>query len=331
LGVAWGVVSTARINDLVLEGARESELADFVAVASRDRARGERWASERGIATVHDSYEALLADESIEAVYIPLPNSLHVEWSIRALEAGKHVLCEKPLARRAAAAERAFDAASRSGRLLSEAFMWRHNPQTRRLGELVSERAIGELRLVRASFSFSLDDPANVRLIAALEGGALMDVGCYCVSGARLFAGAEPVSVFGQAVERDGVDVRFTGTLRFPGEVMAIFDCGFDMVARHSLELVGSEGALFAADPWHCRIPGIELRRAGGELERVELERVNSYRLELDDMSAAIRDGGRPLLGRDDAIGQARTIEALYASAAAGAPVALAPTPKEDS
>ncbi len=331
MGVAWGVVSTARINDLVLEGARESELANFVAVASRDRARGERWASERDIATVHDSYEALLADESIEAVYIPLPNSMHVEWSIRALEAGKHVLCEKPLARSAAAAERAFDAASGSGRLLSEAFMWRHNPQTRRLRELVSEGAIGELRLLHASFSFSLDDPANVRLSAALEGGALMDVGCYCVSGARLLAGAEPVSVFGQAVERDGVDVRFVGTLRVPGEVMAVFDCGFDMPARHSLELVGSEGTLFAADPWHCRMPGIELQRAGSELERVELERVNSYRLELDDMSAAIRDGGRPLLGRDDAVGQARTIEALYASAATGAPVALAATPKEGS
>jgi predicted dehydrogenase len=318
---AWGTLSTARINGLVLEGARESELAEFVAVASRDRARGEDFAREHGIERVHDSYDALLADDTVEAVYIPLPNSMHVEWSVRALEAGKHVLCEKPLTRDPAAAERAFDAAERAGRLLSEAFMWRHNPQTRRLVELLADGAVGELRHVRSSFAFLLEDPGNVRMSEELEGGSLMDVGCYCVSGSRLFAGGEPESVFGQARMGDGVDVRFAATLRFPGDVTASFDCGFDMVPRHDLELVGTEASLFVADPWHARRPGIERRNADGEVERIEVERANSYGLELDDMSAAIRDGGRPLLGREDALGQARTIEALYASAAAGSAV----------
>ena len=323
MGVAWGTLSTARINGLVLEGARGSELADFVAVASRDRARGEEFAREHGLETVHDSYDALLADDGVEAVYVPLPNSMHVDWSIRGLEAGKHVLCEKPMARSASEVERAFEAAEASGRLLTEAFMWRHNPQTQKLSALLAEGAIGELRLVRSSFSFLLDDPGNVRLSEELEGGALMDVGCYCVSGSRTFAGAEPVEAIGRAVMRDGVDVRFVGVLRFPGAVLATFDCGFDMVPRHELELVGTEGSMWVADPWHCRRPGIERRSPDGETELIEIEPQNSYRLELDDMSAAIRQDGRPLLGREDALGQARAIEALYASAAAGTAIAM--------
>ena len=231
MGVAWGVLSTAHINRLVLEGARESELADVVAVASRDQARAEAYAREHGIPVAHGSYEALLEDPGVDAVYISLPNSMHVEWSIRALEAGKHVLCEKPLAARAEDAERAFDAAESAGRLLSEAFMYRHHPQTRRLAELVAEGAVGEPRALRASFSFVLDDPQNVRMLRELDGGSLMDVGCYCVSGARLVAGAEPERAFGEAVDHAGVDVRFSGSLRFPGPLLAGFQCGFDIRA----------------------------------------------------------------------------------------------------
>jgi xylose dehydrogenase (NAD/NADP) len=322
VGVAWGVLSTARINRLVLEGARESELVDVVAVASRDPARAQAFAAEYDIPVVHGSYEALLEDPAVEAVYIPLPNSMHVEWSVRALDAGKHVLCEKPLAARTEDAEQAFDAAERAGRLLSEAFMYRHHPQTRRLAELVADGVVGEPRIVCASFSFLLDDPADVRMLAALAGGSLMDVGCYCVSGARFIAGAEPERVFGEAVVRDAVDVRFTGTLRFPGDLLAHFHCGFDLPARHDLEVIGPEGSLFLADPWHCREPGIELRREGA-VEQISIEPANSYRLELDDMSEAIRDGRSPLLGRDDALGQARAIEALVRSAAQREPMAV--------
>src|SRR5918992_3489185 len=197
--VAWGILSTARINRLVLAGARKSDRVDVVAVASRDPARAEEYAREQGIERSYGSYEALLADEDIDAVYISLPNSMHVEWSIRALEAGKHVLCEKPLTRRAAEAERAFDVAERQERLLMEAFMYRHNPQTRRLTSLVDEGAIGRLQLVRAAFSFSAQPATNIRLLADLDGGALMDVGCYCVSASRLLAG-EPTQVRGGQV-----------------------------------------------------------------------------------------------------------------------------------
>jgi predicted dehydrogenase len=160
--VRWGILSTARINRKVLAGAREAAGVDVVAVGSRDRARGEAFAAEHGIGRVHGSYEELLADDDVEAVYVPLPNSLHVPWTVKALDAGKHVLCEKPLTRRAAEAEHAFDAAERAGRLLMEAFMWRYHPQTEALVRLAGE--IGPLRVVRAAFGFTLPgDPANVR------------------------------------------------------------------------------------------------------------------------------------------------------------------------
>jgi xylose dehydrogenase (NAD/NADP) len=323
MSTTWGIISTAHINRLVLAGARESDRVDVVAAASRDRARAEAYAREHGLERAYGSYEALLDDAEIEAVYISLPNSLHVEWSIRALEAGKHVLCEKPLDRRPEGVERAFDTADRAGRILMEAFMYRHNPQTAKLVELVSGGAVGALRLVRSSFSFSLANPENVRLAAALDGGALMDVGCYCVSGSRLLAG-EPEEVFGrQVLGPSGVDVLFAATMRFPGEVVGQFDCGFVMPDRDELEVVGEEGSLFLDDPWHARTPVIELRRDGGA-ERIELELADSYRLELENLADAAAGRAAPLLGREDALGQARTIEALYRSAAEGAPVALA-------
>ena len=321
MGVAWGILSTAKINDLVLAGAAESDRVDVVAVASRDRARSEAYARERGIERAHGSYEALLADPDVEAVYIPLPNAMHAEWSIRALEAGKHVLCEKPFARRAEQVSEAFDVAERNGRLLMEAFMYRHNPQTRRLGELLDEGAIGRLRHVRAAFSFAMDDPdVNVRNDAQLEGGALMDVGCYCVSGMRLLAG-EPERVYGERESgASGVDVRFAATMRFPGDVTAQFDCAIVVFRRDELEAVGEEGSLYVPDPWHAREPLIELRRAASpdRVERIETDRAQSYRLELENMSDAIRGDADPLLGRADALGQARTIEALYRSAEEG-------------
>jgi D-xylose 1-dehydrogenase (NADP+, D-xylono-1,5-lactone-forming) len=320
--VSWGFLSTANINDKLLAGAAESDRADVIAVASRDAARAEAYARERGIERAYGSYEELLADPDVEAVYISLPNSLHVEWSIRALEAGKHVLCEKPLSRRAADVERAFDVAEESGRLLMEAFMYRHNPQTARLMELVDGGVIGRLRLVRAAFSFPLADPENVRLNSSLDGGGLMDVGCYCVSGTRLLGG-EPERVYGeQVLGESGVDELFTGTMRLPGDVLAQFDAGLVLPVRDELEAIGEAGSLFLDDPWHCKRPVIELRTAGG-VEEIAVEPADSYRLQLENMSDAIRGEAEPLLGREDAVGQARAIEALYRSATEGRPVNL--------
>jgi D-xylose 1-dehydrogenase (NADP+, D-xylono-1,5-lactone-forming) len=312
--VRWGVVSTARINEKVLAGAREAAGVEVVAVGSRDRGRGEEFAERHGIARVHGSYEELLADGDVEAVYIPLPNSLHVPWSVKALEAGKHVLCEKPMTRRAVDAEAAFDAAERAGRLLMEGFMWRYHPQTE---ELVRRaREIGPLRVVRAAFGFTLaaEDTGNVRIQPELEGGALMDVGCYCVSALRLLCG-EPVAATAQTVERQGVDGRFVGTLRFDGDVLGLFDCGFDVPNLGKIEVVGADGTLVAEDPWHGVHPRLTLRRGDGDAEEIPVAAAQPYRLELEDFSRAVRGGGSPRLGREDAVGQARAIEMLYASA----------------
>jgi predicted dehydrogenase len=318
--VKWGIISTAHINRLVIPGAQESSKVDLVGVASRDRVRAEEYARQWDIPRAYGSYEELLEDPEIEAVYISLPNTMHPEWSIRSLEAGKHVLCEKPFSRHPDEIEAAFDAADRAGRLLSEAFMYRHNPQTKRLKQLVDDGAIGELRFVRTAFSYGLYDAQNIRLSTELEGGALMDVGCYCVSGARLVAG-EPESVFGQAfVGETGTDWVFTGQLRFPGDVLGIFDCGTALIDRDELEVAGSEGTLFVDDPWHCKNPVIEVRRADG-VERIGLDPVDSYRLELEDLSDAIRGEGEPLLGRADAVAQGRILEALHRSAEKNEPV----------
>jgi predicted dehydrogenase len=318
LTLRLGLLSTANINRMVLAGARDSDRVDVVAVASRDAVRAQAYAREHGLERAHGSYEALLADPEVDAVYIPLPNSMHVEWSVRALEGGKHVLCEKPLTRRAADAERAFDAAERAGRVLTEAFMYRHHPQIARVAELVAGGALGELRALRAAFSFPLGRAEDVRLRPDLDGGALMDVGCYCVSGMRLLAG-EPERVHGEQVAGpSGVDITFAGTLRFPGNVVATFHASMALPLRQELEVLGSEGTLLVEAPWRVDFGGDVLLRRGATVERVDVPQGDSYRLELDDFAAAAAGERPPLLGRDDAVGQARTIEALYQSGERG-------------
>jgi predicted dehydrogenase len=325
--VRWGLISTARINRKILAGAAESDRVEVVAVAARERARAEAYAREHGIERAYGGYDDLLSDPEVEAVYISLPNGLHVEWAIRALSAGKHVLCEKPLTASPAEAERAFDVADTRGLVLSEAFMWRHHPQTAELVRLVESGVLGRLRLVRAAFSFRLADEQDVRLDAELEGGSLMDVGCYCVSAIRLLAG-EPLLVSGeQALAASGVDVTFAGTAVCADEVLAHFDCSFAMPYRGELEVAGEDGVARLWDPWHATRPGIELLR-GGDVTHIDVPGADSYRLQLENVGDAIRGEAPLLLGREDAVAQARVLEALYAAAAGGATVEISPAPR---
>jgi xylose dehydrogenase (NAD/NADP) len=320
--VRFGFLSTARINRMILDAARRSEAAEIVGVASRDRSRAEAYAAEHEIERAYGSYEELLADESVEAVYIALPNSLHVEWSVRALEAGKHVLCEKPLTARGAEAERAFDAAERAERVLMEAFMWRHSPQTAKLVQLVEGGVIGRVQLVRATFSFPVEGRRNIRLDPELGGGALLDIGAYGVSAARLLGG-EPERVYGEQVIGDtGVDILFTASLRFPRGLLAQVDAGMDLPGRDALEVVGNEGSLVIPDPWLARRLVLHLRREQTR-EEIALPPADPYRLELENMRAAIEGEAEPLVGREDSVGQARTLEALLRSADEGVPVKL--------
>jgi D-xylose 1-dehydrogenase (NADP+, D-xylono-1,5-lactone-forming) len=321
--VRFGLLSTAPINAEILAAASASELADVVAVASRDAVRADVYASHHGIPRAYGDYQALLHDPDVDAVYVSLPNALHTEWSIRALEAGKHVLCEKPFSRHPHDVERAFDAAERAGRWLTEGLVSRHHPQTDRVIELVESGAVGELQTLSAAFTFSLADPDNTRMRPELEGGALMDVGCYCVSSMRAVAG-EPERVYAEQIRGPSdVDLRTVAALRFPGSVLARLEVGMDMPFRHELEVVGSDGALFLADPWHAVAPVIELRR-NGEVDRIGTGPADAFLRELENLCAAIRGEAEPLLGRADALGQARALDALLRSAGEGRPVSPA-------
>lgn len=314
-----GLLSTARINDAILGGAKHADAVEIVAVASRDGAKAQAYASEHGIERSHGSYEALLEDPGVDAVYISLPNGMHHDWTLKAIEAGKHVLVEKPYSRRSAEAEEAWDAADRAGIVVMEAFMWRHHPQAAMARSLVEDGAIGRLHLIRTTFSFQLLDLGNVRMAPDLDGGALMDVGCYCISGARLLGG-EPERVYGeQVLGPSGVDVDFYATLRFPGDVVAQFDASFTLPERQRLEAVGEGGTLVLEAPWRMDWGGRVLVNG----EPVDVPAVDPYGLELANLAAAIAGEAEPLLGREDALAQARVIEALYRSAESGEAVSL--------
>lgn len=321
----WGLLSTAAINERIIAAARASDRAEIAAVASRDLGRARAYAAAHGIARAHGSYDALLEDPEVEAVYIPLPNSLHVGWTERALAAGKHVLVEKPFGRRGDEVGAACDLAERGRRVLAEAFMYRHHPQALRLVEMVREGAIGRLLVVRAAFSFPLEElrgRGDTRFDPELDGGGLMDVGCYCLSAIRLVSGEEPVRV--QAERRlgdSGVDVVFAATMRMPSGVIGQFDCGFVSRHRDELEVVGEGGSLFLDDPWHCREPVVEWRH-GGTVERIEVERVDPYRRQLEDFAAAVRGLGSPW-STADARAQAHALGALHRAAESGQAVDL--------
>jgi predicted dehydrogenase len=318
-----GLLSTARINDRIVAGAAATGAVQIVAVASRDSARAQAYAGANGIGRSHGSYEGLLEDGEVDAVYVSLPNSLHHEWTLRALAAGKHVLCEKPYSRRPDEVEAAFAAAAERRLVLMEAFMYRHHPQTRRVRQLVDDGAVGRLRLIRATFSFPLRDDANIRARPELDGGALMDVGCYCVSGARLLAG-EPRSVLAeQVLGPTGIDESMHGTLRFGGDVVAQFDCSFALPLRQGLEAIGEDGVLRVEAPWRVDWGGSVTLRRGDEVEEIEVPEADSYALQLENLAAAARSEAAPLLDRADALGQARAIEALYRAAERGGAVAL--------
>ena len=313
-----GFLSTAKINEEILAGAREVSSVEIVAVASREPGRAEMYARERGLARAHGSYEMLLEDDDVDAIYVPLPNRLHHEWAMRALAAGKHVLAEKPYSRRPAEGEEAFDLAEESGLVLMEGFMYRHHPQTGIVAELVAAGAVGGLRTIRASFMFRLERPGDPRLDPELDGGALMDVGCYCVSGSRLLAG-EPVRVYGEQVTGEtGVDVGFHGTLRFADDVVAQIDCSFLLPRFQRLEAAGDEGTIVVEAPFRPDMGGDLLLVRAGETTRLDVPAADLFARELENFAAAVAGTAPPLLGRADALGQARTIDALYRSAAEG-------------
>jgi predicted dehydrogenase len=302
-----------------------------VAVASRSQAAARRFADEHDLDACYGSYGQLLASASVDAVYISLPNTLHAEWTRKALEAGKHVLCEKPFALQPEDAASAFDIAERAGLVCVEGLMYRHHPQTLLVQRLLDQGTVGALRHVRAALSVRIGK-VDIRRDPALGGGALTDLGCYCASAARLFAG-NPSRLFAAAVRADnGIDIRLAATMRHAGDVISQFDIGFDLPRRDELELIGTDAAIVLTDPWLCRSEAVELRHDGRSERRpidpegrfaLAHDDYDVYRIELDAVSEAIAGSAQLSFGRTDAIEQVRLLQALSDSSQRMQPVTL--------
>jgi xylose dehydrogenase (NAD/NADP) len=318
-----GLLSTAAINGAILTGAAASERVTVAAVASRDGERAAAYASEHGIPRSHGGYELLLEDPEVDAVYVSLPNGLHHEWTMRALAAGKHVLCEKPYSRHPAEVEEAFDLAERNQLILMEAFMYRHHPQLARFREWLEGGAIGRLRAVAATFSFQVTGAENPRLYPELDGGVLMDAGCYPLSGVRMLAG-EPTRVSAEAaIGPTGVDLSFHGLLHCPGGVIGSIEASFLGPWRQRLEAIGESGVLTLDSPWSTKGQCVVRLAVEGGTEEAIVAFSDVYRLELENLADAIAGGAEPLLGRADALGQARALDGLRRALGEGRTITL--------
>lgn len=318
----WGVISTANIGRVaVIPAIQRSGNGELLAVASRSEAKARDFAASLGVPRAYGSYEALLAADDIDAVYIPLPNSLHREWTIKAAEAGKHVLCEKPLALNASECAAMDTAARRNGVKLMEAFMYRFHPQTERVLELIQRGVIGAPRLIYAAFTFRLTNPANIRLNPELGGGALMDVGCYCVNVSRTLAGAEPVEVQAFANWGEtGVDEQMAGVLRFADGLLAQFDCALTLERREFYQVAGPEG--------HIEVPAAFLPGTGDTTiyehhgrrgaTAYAISGVDEYQVMVEHFAGCVLHGKPVRYPPTEAMANMRVIEALYRSARNG-------------
>lgn len=315
--LSWGILGCARISRRgLIPGIQGSETGTLSAIASRDPATARAWAAEFGIPRALGSYEELLADPQVQAVYIPLPNELHRPWVLVAAEAGKHVLCEKPLALNAAEAELMVNACRARGVALMEAFMWRHQPRTAEIRRLVAAGAIGQLRLIRSSFSFPIA-AGDWRLDPARGGGALWDVGCYGLSTARLFAGAEPETVHALArIGSTGVDMTLTAELGFPNGVIALLDCSFEQPYRCTYELVGAQGAIEVPEAYLPPTRPIARLRQLESSRELTFEARDQYAAMVDAFAQAVADPQHTLPDpAEDGLAQMRGLDRTLAAA----------------
>ena len=314
----WGILGTGRIARKFAGQLGQSGRARLAAVGSRSPATARQFAEEFST-TACTGYDTLLANPDVEAVYVSLPNALHHPWTIRALKAGKHVLCEKPLSANAAEAEQMFDAADRAGRLLVEAFMYRSHPAVEKLIEMVHQGAVGNLKLIRTHFTFNRPDAADdVRYQRELAGGSLMDVGCYCINLARALARAEPTAVQAVAhLHSSGVDDYAAGTLDFDGRVLGAFTCGMTVDADRTTYVCGSDGYIAMDTPWFSDGTFTLVKAGDRRIVRAEAP-MDLYALEADAFAAAVQDGHEPRISRDDTLGNMRVLDELRAKIGLG-------------
>jgi D-xylose 1-dehydrogenase (NADP+, D-xylono-1,5-lactone-forming) len=317
--IRWGVISTAGIaKKRVIPAIQGSTNGRVVAIASRNLEKAQAAAEELNLPTAYGSYDELLADPTIDAIYNPLPNSEHAEWSIRCAEAGKPTLCEKPLARNAAEAQQMVDAFASRGIPFAEAFMYRFHPKTRMAKSLVDDGRIGDIQMINSAFTFRISQENNIRLSNELAGGGLMDVGCYCVNLVRLMTGEEPIAIkaiahFG---EKSGVDEALVGLLRFPSGVLAHMDCGLRTYRAHYYEIRGTTGRIFVDDAFaHAPQPSKIQLWEGDRYEEIDIPVADHHRLMAEDFADAILNNRPPRFPAQDAVENMRVIEHLLAAA----------------
>jgi xylose dehydrogenase (NAD/NADP) len=318
----WGLLSTAHINRSVIPPLRASKRSHLLAVASRSKESAGAYARKWNIPRAHASYEALLADPEIDVIYISLPNHLHVEWTIKAVEAGKHVLCEKPLALSVEDVGAVAAAAQKHGRVVAEAFMYRHHPQTLKAQELVANGSLGTLKLLRGDFSFVLDREGDIRFDPAMGGGSIWDVGCYPISYTRTVVGSEPLEVFGwQVTGPTGIDDTFVGQMRFAGDVYAQFESSFVIPFHAYMEIVGSEATLIIPKPFKPDVNEKIFLVRDGKTETIKVKGQELYLGEVEDMADAILLGKTPRVTLEDSRANIAVIKALLESARVNKPV----------
>ncbi len=317
----WGILGPGRIAPRIARALTDNPRGELHAIASRDADRARAFADRHGAARVHDAYDALLADPDIDVVYVALPNHLHAPWTVRALDAGKHVLCEKPVALTIEEVDRIIAASERNRRIAVEAFMFLHHPQTQQALEIARSGTLGPLQVVSGAFSFLIAYPNDPRLEPDMGGGSLWDVGCYPVSMTRRIAGEEPDGIAGFArFDERGVDRSFVGELRFPSGLLAHFESGFAAADRERLEIVGSDAVLVLEHPFLPEPDGppplVTIRRDGAT-EVIDVPSVDHYRCEVDDLQAAILDGTSPRVDLAFSRGTIATLVALDRAARA--------------
>lgn len=323
--IRWGLLSTANINRRLIPAIRTSRRGELVAVASRDQSSATSYAEKWGIPLAFGSYQSMLDSGKVDVVYISLPNHLHAEWSIRAMQAGVHVLCEKPFALSLDEVDRMIDASRQTGCVLAEAFMYRHHPQMKLAGEMVHSAQLGQISLVRGIFNFKLENPSNVRMIPEFGGGCLWDVGVYPVSFAQYIYGGLPEVAYGtQFIGNTGVDETFIGEFRYPGGGVAQISSSFRSPFYTFVEVHGSSGILTISHPFtQVEESKMIFTPASGKPQRINFPKKELYLGEVEDMHAAILERSTPYISLDETRNHVQTILALYESARLQKPIYL--------
>ena len=320
----WGLLSTARINKMLIPPLRLSKRNSLVAVASRLQEKADAYAREQKIERAFGSYEALLADPEIDVIYNPLPNHLHTEWSIKAVEAGKHVLCEKPLALTLADVDAMAAATGRTGKLIAEAFAYRAHPHIRKIKEIINSGKLGKIKMVHGSFTFVMTNQNDIRWDPAMGGGALWDIGCYPLSFTRTILGTEPVEAFGwQVTSPSGIDEVFAGQLRFPGDIYFQLDCSFKIPDHVFMEIVGDEGTLNIPQPFNTSARKNLYLTRDGKTSTIVVKGPDPYLAEVENFADAILLGKQPATTLADSRLNTAAILAFLESARTGKPITL--------